>query len=158
MRLIDVDTVLDIIRDYFVRLTDKIAEEYGADEMPMGVINPYLEMNKELRTMVRQTPTVDVEPVRHGHWEEFHCSVCGKMGWDNEDKYCPNCGAKMDKIEEYLVMPKADGSTIKIGKMDEVEEDAGLISNKKCSECLHVQNITGLRISCSDCGAELKER
>lgn len=43
--------------------------------------------------------TVDAEPVRHGHWEEFHCSVCGKMGWDNEDKYCPNCGAKMDEVE-----------------------------------------------------------
>jgi stage II sporulation protein D len=35
--------------------------------------------------------------VRHGHWEEFHCSVCGEMGWDNEDKYCSNCGAKMDE-------------------------------------------------------------
>ena len=39
---------------------------------------------------------VDAEPVKHGHWEEFHCSVCGEIGWDNEDKYCPNCGAKMD--------------------------------------------------------------
>ena len=38
--------------------------------------------------------------MRHGHWEEFHCSVCGEMGWDNEDKYCPNCGAKMDGEEE----------------------------------------------------------
>ena len=38
--------------------------------------------------------------VRHGHWEEFHCSVCGEMGWDNEDKYCPNCGTRMDEVEE----------------------------------------------------------
>lgn len=45
---------------------------------------------------IEDAPTVDAEPVRHGHWEEFHCSVCGEMGWDNEDKYCPNCGAKMD--------------------------------------------------------------
>ena len=34
---------------------------------------------------------------RHGHWEEFVCSVCGKIGWDNEDNYCPNCGAMMDR-------------------------------------------------------------
>lgn len=60
-------------------------------------------------------PTVDAEPVRHGHWIEgnnFHwysnsCSCCGytrttdikSNGW-NQWKYCPNCGAKMDEVEE----------------------------------------------------------
>lgn len=89
-RLIDADAVLDAIRDYFVELTEEKAEEYGEGEIPFGVINPYLEMNKALRTMVRQIPTVDAVPtefhdkcmqieiekrfelelkVKHGHWE-----------------------------------------------------------------------------------------
>ena len=65
-RLIDAEAVLNIIRDYFVELTEEKAEEYGADEIPMGVINPYLEMNKMLRTKVKQIPTVDAVPT------EFH--------------------------------------------------------------------------------------
>ena len=37
------------------------------------------------------------------------------------------------------------------------EDDDNLISNRKCSECLHAQNITGLRIDCSDCRAKMDE-
>ena len=59
-------------------------------------------------------PAVDVQPVRHGRWNEespdaldgdsvYVCSVCGET-WtliegtplDNNMHYCPNCGAKMD--------------------------------------------------------------
>ena len=65
-RLIDADAVLDAIRDYFVELAEEREKEYGADEIPMGVINPYLEMNKTLRTKVKQIPTVDAVPT------EFH--------------------------------------------------------------------------------------
>lgn len=54
-------------------------------------------------------PTVDAEPVRHGHWiepESFTvsciCSVCGFKFNKYEDDicgypYCANCGAKMDE-------------------------------------------------------------
>lgn len=65
-------------------------------------------------------PTVDAE--RHGRWiDGWICSECGEAFNTNGEawNYCPNCGSKMDKTEERLVMPKADGSTIKIGKMDE---------------------------------------
>lgn len=62
-------------------------------------------------------PTIDAEPVRHGHWtrdyesswgdSRFMCSVChckesvptcnGEPSiWD----YCPNCGAKMDEVND----------------------------------------------------------
>lgn len=60
-------------------------------------------------------PTADVQPVKHGRWEEieeyggwgdtyFRCSICGDE-WDldagtpveNGMKYCPYCGARMDK-------------------------------------------------------------
>ena len=65
---------------------------------------------------VSELPTVDAEPVRHGHWDEwddtmfntvYRCSVCGEdfvlidgTPSDNLYNYCPNCGAKMDEVSE----------------------------------------------------------
>lgn len=74
----------------------------------------------DVRQAIAQTPTADVEEVKHGEnigtlhpVDEFICSECGIVleGWtrvviDEDDgelyfyeyefKYCPNCGAKMD--------------------------------------------------------------
>lgn len=39
-------------------------------------------------------------------WQSARCSVCGKyhttpyLYYFNEYKYCPNCGARMDEVEE----------------------------------------------------------
>lgn len=58
-------------------------------------------------------PTVDAEPVRHGRWIPngaggWHCSEChatddyayfktyGGLTGEQQDLYCPNCGARMD--------------------------------------------------------------
>lgn len=56
---------------------------------------------------VENAPTVDAEPVRHGHWIEaryplFTCSECGATYQDTGYgyNYCPNCGAKMDEVED----------------------------------------------------------
>ena len=65
--------------------------------------------------ILRDMPSADVAPVRHGRWTdkrtiehdgEWYCSVCNKeitiyMGADRQDRYryCPNCGAKMDGKE-----------------------------------------------------------
>ena len=57
-------------------------------------------------------PAADVTPVVHGRWDGDNCTVC-KLPWNynmtqNADDwgyfdpmpdYCPNCGAKMDKVE-----------------------------------------------------------
>ena len=60
---------------------------------------------------ISTVPAADVEPVRHGHWEEairarrsiagkiegfrcYECSDCGERSLC-ETKYCPRCGAKM---------------------------------------------------------------
>lgn len=60
---------------------------------------------------IRKQPAADVAPVVHGRWinaplcgnDECRCSECGS--WHNihanlrgeiTQKYCPNCGAKMD--------------------------------------------------------------
>jgi len=69
----------------------------------------------EMEQIIDAQPTVDAEPVKHGHWKydnQYHwyracCSECGyyrvtdiKADRWNEWKYCPNCGAKMDEVEE----------------------------------------------------------
>lgn len=56
--------------------------------------------------------TADVEEVKHGEWKTPttiggrafnvpHCSVCNGIpcGVDENTKYCPHCGAKMDGKE-----------------------------------------------------------
>lgn len=56
--------------------------------------------------LVQRMPTVDVAPVRHGHWEKhidymwewsgfYWCPLCKKLSNAKYD-YCPNCGAQMD--------------------------------------------------------------
>ena len=61
-----------------------------------------------------QMPTIEAEPVKHGRWigaplcgnDNCRCSACGS--WHNihanlrgeiMQKYCPNCGAKMDEVK-----------------------------------------------------------
>lgn len=55
-----------------------------------------------LKSCLDDIPAADVVPVRHGHLVNqtnpftAKCSECGgpvNVRW----KYCPNCGAKMDK-------------------------------------------------------------
>lgn len=55
--------------------------------------------------MIKDFPSTDVEPVKHGTWIWFYrrlftdfyrCSICGKTVTDYY-AYCPHCGAKMDK-------------------------------------------------------------
>lgn len=65
-------------------------------------------------------PIVDAEPVKHGFLikclNSYVCSECEAIlpdiGYWLDYSYCPKCGAKLDEVEERLVMPKADGSTI----------------------------------------------
>ena len=68
-----------------------------------------------MRSAIDSMPEID--PVRHGYWIENQpytikhknvtmsgkapqCSECGHIsfeGFKNKTRYCPNCGAKMDK-------------------------------------------------------------
>lgn len=70
-----------------------------------------LTAKKAIR-VVENAPTIEAEPVKHGKWidggqyanffphHEWRCSECGEhvleigVPWF---KYCPNCGARMDK-------------------------------------------------------------
>ena len=61
---------------------------------------------------IDDTPTADVEEVKHGEWvpvqytyfglKRYECSECRndeywqKRYLEHKEKYCPNCGARMD--------------------------------------------------------------
>lgn len=55
-----------------------------------------------IRKVISRAPTIDAEPVVHGHWVKrykskyYHCSVCGGLVED-EWHNCPHCRAKMDE-------------------------------------------------------------
>ena len=91
MRPIDADRALEIVRD-------------------QGIAHPNAYHLTNYATLIlREAPTIDVAPVRHGRWVSVPhklarvCSVCNRdepykfadIDADVYD-YCPNCGAKMD--------------------------------------------------------------
>lgn len=63
-----------------------------------------------LCSIIAEIPTADVAPVVHGRWVDdpddprFFCRECGRwllIEYATADmNYCPNCGAKMDKVDE----------------------------------------------------------
>lgn len=73
-----------------------------------------LEAIKKIMDIIKEAPTIDAEPVRHGKWiyteykmsnDEkvgyFVCSECNHATWNNkDDHYCFNCGCKMDEEGE----------------------------------------------------------
>ena len=96
MRLIDADALVEDI-------DKKIDEEI---RVPLGDNHKFFfcaGMRYVVR-LVKRLPTVD--PVKHGHWIKRNtvgtatCSICGGIIYNSYDseanKYCPNCGAKMD--------------------------------------------------------------
>ena len=63
-------------------------------------------------------PAADVAEVRHGRWipeacesvskrnrlieyRVYSCSICGRSNGCVKKRYCPNCGARMDKEDEH---------------------------------------------------------
>lgn len=88
MRLIDADRALEIVRD-------------------QGIAHPNAyHLTRYATLILREAPTIEAEPVRHGYWEkrgqEIYCSECGEesgytwAGASRYSDYCPYCGAKLD--------------------------------------------------------------
>lgn len=104
MRLIDADKLEDILVNHGFCYCNE--SDYSD-----GVASGFLLARDD----VKEAPTIDAEPVKHGHWhiEEYpdgyyhsQCSLCNS--WFTEDaflypyKYCPFCGASMEaKDEDY---------------------------------------------------------
>ena len=88
------------MNDYIKREDAMVAvEKFG------GRLND--EVLYEMKFALFILPTVEAVKVKHGHWEwvsayghHYRCSECGG-GADFNSDFCPNCGAKMDKEQEY---------------------------------------------------------
>lgn len=67
---------------------------------------------------IKEAPAADVTEVRHGRWipeacesvskrnrlieyRVYSCSICGRSNGRVKKRYCPNCGALMDKESEH---------------------------------------------------------
>ena len=117
-----------IDREVLYKKVSLIEESHREKLIAMDIENPAFHhftalMNEVsfIKYMIADAPTVDAEPVQHGHNEnqdyhevdEFRCSECGLHLEDwtryvhDEDcddvyakdyafKYCPDCGAKME--------------------------------------------------------------
>lgn len=99
MRLIDADKLEDVLAKHR-------ALYYGDSDYYEGISQGF---NLAIYD-VKETPTIDAEPIRHGKWideaedwrqqiEWFKCSLCD-FPTSTAYKYCPNCGARMDEEEE----------------------------------------------------------
>ena len=109
MRLIDAD---ELRRKMYYKCIDTDEEmKKGRAKWDSGLWIRY----KVFEDTLILTPTVDAEPVKHGHWEwndyggfgNYHCTICkyipyGKFSrkFSPDYMYCPRCGAKMDDVSE----------------------------------------------------------
>ncbi|MCQ2802972.1 MAG: hypothetical protein MJ225_04835 [Bacilli bacterium] len=91
MRLIDKDYVIGAMEE-----SKKIHGEYSVS------INNFI-------SSLKSVPTIDAEPVKHGHWikvgescgiDILECSICHIQHPRLASEYCCDCGAKMDDMSE----------------------------------------------------------
>lgn len=81
---------------------DALKKSIEEDEKLKDNTLVYLLMNL-MTCYIDDAPTIDVEPVKNGHWIDGTCgaykicSVCDQIS-DFDFDYCPYCGAMMDEI------------------------------------------------------------
>ena len=102
-----------IDRDKILRILGRYSTQNGAAlGRHSGAIDCLMEE-------IERVPTADVEPVRHGYWDDSmdgitpYCSVCGHSHrlMRRILSYCPECGAKMDGGDEANENRKSDRDT-----------------------------------------------
>jgi rubrerythrin len=103
-RLIDADEIYkkiiqaeDLARDRVISTENMIGDRVN----PMFTrYCAQLDEQSAFKYMIADAPTVEAEPVRHGKWTVtpvyIKCSECGESFMLIPQKYCPNCGARMD--------------------------------------------------------------
>lgn len=104
MRPIDADTLLERTAELEAVALEQVAK-YEPSENPRewhrwtGILQERTAFKYDLM----DAPTIEAEPIRHGHWnwvDGVRCSLCNyKLQVTGIPSYCPNCGAKMDEEE-----------------------------------------------------------
>lgn len=107
MRLIDAD-------ELFKKLSPNYNETKQLIEEGETHLNTLAEGYTEVSILINDAPTIETEPVRQGHWEQYDMDImehpyhCSKCGWANhhinnryvgEFKFCPECGSRMDEVQ-----------------------------------------------------------
>lgn len=99
-------------REWTVRRMRPVDADYVIEKMRENIY----EYTTADVNCVDDAPTLDVEPVRHRRWlrtdaypHRIYCSECYATFIRNDEflhlediphNYCPNCGARMDEVEE----------------------------------------------------------
>lgn len=94
------------------------AMELAAKTMVNGTQVAYVVMGlANFVENVLNNAEVEADPIKHGRWESktkvtklpggaggtvtaYFCSICKKPIQGKGTQFCPNCGAKMDEVEE----------------------------------------------------------
>lgn len=89
MDLIDRDNLKEAIKMAITVPVD-CSYDLGYNDMVLNAVK-----------IVDSMPTIDAQPGKHGRWErdasgELNCSYCGYAPKWDDDKFCANCGAKME--------------------------------------------------------------
>lgn len=86
-------------------------KEYIERAAVIDLITRRYELPELCTHEINSIPAADVATVRHGRWEPGNpiCPVCGENKFKDLDadvwadwqpKFCPNCGARMNKEDE----------------------------------------------------------
>lgn len=84
-----------------------------------------------------------IDEIKHGLWD-----------WGSVDGIKSSAVLKQT-ISDINNMPTVDAEPIRHGKWIDVKGSNGK-DYRKCSECLHTQDITGLLNYCPVCGAKME--
>ena len=85
---------------------DELIKTLNREGVPFNEDVNYFILNAPAADVVkadhrtRRRPSDGYAEIKHGRWELYDiCSVCGVQA-EQQTNYCPNCGAKMDEVEE----------------------------------------------------------
>lgn len=90
VRLIDGNAIVEKLKSYYEALSPDVQSELIRRD----------EVSSCIAELIN-APTIDAQPEKHGKWKrdasgELNCSTCGYVPKWDDDKFCANCGAKMD--------------------------------------------------------------
>ena len=149
-RLIDADAlekkVFERMKQHF-----SLYERYNicyCNEMTGEIKGQYIEA-RAVHDLIKKEKTIDAVPAKHGHWIDMgdfeQCSACkwthlkefnsfyGRVTRISRMAYCPNCGAKMDLLDDDTKWESTENG-VKVTKYncmkEEIEEVKAIIGEK----------------------------